>query len=438
MNETLLANFLNTRNLHSFHKILLGISVMIIIFSGYSLSIIGAIIPIVSKEWNISEALLGVISSSAMFGMMFGSIFLSFLADKIGAKKILIFSILLISVSQLVATMFTNPIIFTICRFMAGIGSGGATPIVISLLTEFTPKTSKSKMVAIALTGNQIAGILASLFGILLIEQFGWRSVLWIAVVPLIFIPYIWKVFPESAQFLARAGKDDELGDVLSKIDGDYKAKINLKQALDTIDGIEQKAFKKVSYSRLFTKKYFLSTVLISLIYICGLLAINGINTWLPNVMVKNGFELGSSLAFSMLLNVGTMIGTITWATATDKFGYKKILPMIYIVGGILMMLMGIKISVIVLYVFITLIGIFLFSAHSLVNAFVSQYYPDDIRTTGVGFANGLGRIGGMLGPILGGVLLSANASVPVWFISFGLPGIIAGISIFIVSQQSK
>lgn len=149
--------------------------------------------------------------------------------------------------------------------------------------------------------------------------------------------------------------------------------------------------------------------------------------------MNQNGYALGSSLTFSIVLNLGTLIGTILWAAAVDKVGFKILMPVIYIAGSISLFCMGIKANLIVLYLFVGLIGMFAFAAHSLMNSFASQYYPGEIRTTGVGLANATGRVGGMLGPIVGGLLLTANVSITAWFLAFAIPGIIAAVSMIFI-----
>ena len=126
----------------------------------------------------------------------------------------------------------------------------------------------------------------------------------------------------------------------------------------------------KVSYFELFSGRLFLVTILAAVIYVMGLLFINGVIVWLPNVMVQNGFSL--------------------------------------------------------------------FSAHSLVNAFVSQHYPEKLRTSAVGFVNSVGRLGGIFGPTLGGLLLSADASIAVWFGVFGGTGLIAAVSFVIINIFTK
>ncbi|WP_431088758.1 MFS transporter [Paenibacillus sp. 8b26] len=125
-------------------------------------------------------------------------------------------------------------------------------------------------------------------------------------------------------------------------------------------------------------------------------------------------------------------------STIADKKGFKVLLPAVYTLGSFSLMLMGIKASMILLYAFVILVGFFLFSAHSLVNAFVSQHYPEEIRTTAIGFPNSIGRFGSILGPTVGGLLLSGNASVTEWFITFGSAGLIAAISFIIINLATK
>ncbi|VAO38649.1 4-hydroxybenzoate transporter [Klebsiella pneumoniae] len=433
MNQNTLSAFLDSSKSTGFHKLLLGVCTFIIIFSGYELSVFGAIVPVVIREWDISPTEIGFIGSSAMFGMMFGAIVLSWMADKYGVKKMLIVSIFIFNFFIVMATFTDNGLMFGFCRFMAGVGSGGATPIVISLLTEYSPKSNKAKMVAIAICGNQIGGMLAPLVAINVMPKFGWEPVLWFSIVPLLLIPVFIKIIPESARFLAKTNQTVKLGLILNKIDGDYKSKQDRINKSMKGNPVEEKSSGKVSYSVLFNKKFFVGTVLITLIYVCGLLTINGVNIWLPQVMNQNGYALGSSLTFSIVLNLGTLIGTILWAAAVDKVGFKILMPVIYIAGSISLFCMGIKANLIVLYLFVGLIGMFAFAAHSLMNSFASQYYPGEIRTTGVGLANATGRVGGMLGPIVGGLLLTANVSITAWFLAFAIPGIIAAVSMIFI-----
>lgn len=425
-------NILDESKFNRFHLYLLLWCLFIISFEGYDLAVYGSVVPLITKEWGLSPIQAGVIGSYGLFGMMFGSIFLSLLADKFGQKKLLIVSVIAFSIFTTLSAFAPNAEFFAWCRFLAGIGFGGALPIVISLLTEYIPKSSKNKAITIALCGNQVGGILAPLMGILLISSLGWRSILWFAAIPLLLLPFIIKHIPESSHFLLKKGKLDVLETTLNKINANY----NLSSIEESFKN--EVNTKEAPIIRLFKNKLALSTTLFCVMYFMGLLMIYGLNTWLPNLMLNAGFPLSSGLSFAIFLNVGTIIGTVFWGIIADKKGSKKLLIILYSLGAIFLALIGIKGNIFLLYLLITATGFCLLSAHSLLNAFVSQYYPDDIRSTGVGFGNGIGRLGGVLGPTLGGILLATNSPATICFIVFALPGIFAALSLLLIKNNSK
>ncbi|UPO91072.1 MFS transporter [Niallia sp. Man26] len=437
MQEYNVNQFIDNSRFSKFHIHLIGLGLFLIAFTGYGASIYGSILPLITKEWNVEPTKLGFVGSVAEFGTMFGALFLSYISERFGAKKLLISSVLLFSIFTFAQSMVDNINLFAICRFIAGVGFGGVIPIVISLLTEYAPKNSKSKSVAIALCGNQVGSIIAPLIAIIVIPQLGWRPVLWMALIPILFLVFVIKYVPESAQFLLKTNRTKQLKAVLQRINKEYDQVINVDQILEkNKKNIEEN--KKISYLRLFNKDYYVITILSCLIYIMGLLFINGVIIWLPDLMVRSGYPLTSSLAFGVFLNIGTIAGTATWSVIADKKGFAILLPVIYSIGAISLMLLGIKANIVILYLLVVLIGFFLFAAHSLVNAFVSQHYPHEIRSTAVGFPNSMGRIGGILGPIVGGSLLSANASISIWFMTFGATGLVAAISFVIINFTIK
>lgn len=437
MQENAVSNFIDNSKLGRFHITLVALGVFLIAFTGYGATAYGSIITSITSEWQLDADILGYMGSLSEFGSMFGAVILSIVSNRLGVKRVLITSVLIFCVFTFGQSLVNSPLIFAAFRFLAGVGFGGVIPLVISLLSEYAPKTSKSKSVAIALCGNQIGSIIASLLAIVILPRLGWRPVLWMAVIPVIFLVFIIKLVPESAQYLMKNNETEKLASVLKRIDADYGEKIDLEQ-INASDLQENQPVKKVSYFSLFNRSFLLVTLLACVIYIMGLLFINGVIVWLPGVMVQNGFSLGSSLAFSIFLNVGTIAGTVVWGAVADKRGFKLLLPAIYTIGAIVLMLMGVKTNIIVLYLFVFLIGFFLFSAHSLVNAFVSQHYPEELRTSAVGLVNSVGRLGGIFGPTLGGLLLTANASISTWFITFGATGLVAAGSFVAINCLTK
>jgi len=435
LKENNIKNFIDNSKFNKFHVTLIALGVFLIAFTGYGAAAYGSIIPSILGEWNLDSSKLGFIGSVQEFGSMFGAILLSIISHKLGLKKTLISSVLVFCTFTLAQSTASNVTSFMVYKFMSGIGFGGVIPISISLLAEFAPKSSKSKAVAMALTGNQIGAIIASLVAIVVVPNFGWRPLLWMAFVPIIFMVFIVKMLPESAQFLIRKKDTEQLKALLKRIDSDYEQKVDVVSAVEKSNEVTETE-KKVSFMTLFSKEYFLVSLLSCVIVVMGLLFINGVIVWLPSLMVSAGFALGSSLAFTTFLCSGTIAGTIVCSAIADKKGFKLLLPVMYILGSVALMAMGVKTNVAILYLIVTLIGFFLFSAHSLVNAFISQHYPEEIRTTAVGFPNSIGRFGGVFGPTLGGLLLSNHASVTTWFLTFASTGLICAVCFIIINSN--
>ncbi|MEH7418514.1 aromatic acid/H+ symport family MFS transporter [Neobacillus drentensis] len=430
MSNHSIKSILDESKFNRFHLVLLLWCLLFVSFEGYDLVVYGSVVPFLTKEWNLSPIEAGVIGSYGLFGMMFGSIILSLLADRFGRKSIIIVSVAFFSIFTTISGFATGPQLFSWCRFLAGVGFGGTLPTVISLLTEYIPKSSKNKSITIALCGNQVGGILAPLVGVIVFASLGWRPVLWFSAIPLFLIPIIIKYLPESPQFLIRKGKLDILRTTLTKIDPNYHDRLIAEQTK-----LPEPPGERTPIIGLFKNKMGLSTVLFCIVYFMGLLMIYGLNTWLPKLMQSAGYPLISSLGFAIFLNGGALIGTIIIGVIADRKGSKKLITCLYVLGAVCLALLGIKSNIFLLYLLIAIAGVCTMGNQSLLNAFVSQYYPNNVRSTGVGLANGVGRLGGMLGPTLGGVLLSMNVPIGLCFLVFALPGVFAAFTLFLVRK---
>lgn len=430
--------FIDSRKFSRFDANLVILGVFLITFTGYAAPAYGSIIPMLFKEWtDLNWDQLGYVGSLSEFGSLFGALVCSVISRKFGIKRVLITTVMLFCAGTFSQAFAPTIQIFAILRFIAGFGFGGVIPLVISLLSEYAPKTNKSKSVATALCGNQFGAIIASFVAIYVTTQLGqWRPVFWLGFIPVLLLPYIIKTMPESAHFMLKNRDVEGLKKVLYRINKDYSSEIDIKTAINNFSA--EKESNKIFYRDLFGKKYALISCLACVIAIMGLLFINGVIVWLPGVMTNAGYALGSSIAFTIFLCAGTIAGAIYWGSVADKKGFTLLMPSIYFIGSVCLILMGVKSTIVVLYALITLVGFFLFSAHSLVNAFIAQHYPHDLRTVAIGLPNSLGRIGGLLGPTLGGLLMANQVSVMGWFMVFAGTGLIAAISFVLINIQTR
>ena len=285
-------------------------------------------------------------------------------------------------------------------------------------------------IVAIVLCGYSVGGMIAPLMGIYLIPIIGWESVLWIAGIPLFFLPLVYKSLPESTSVLMKKGKKEEIFGLLKKINPD----IEFDKNSEFFE--EARSQAKLPLTDLFKENKALSTVMFWLAFFSSLLMGYGLINWLPKLMMDSGYALNSSLGFLIVLQGGSIIGALVMGRLSDKYGLKNMLIPMYISAAIVLTLMGLSKSVFLTYVLVAIAGASTIGAQNLVQAYVSQYYPPYIRSTALGSASSVGRIGGMLGPLLGGLLLSFSLSNQMIFIAFAIPGLIAAFALTMVPDR--
>ncbi|MBT2728306.1 MFS transporter [Bacillus sp. ISL-75] len=410
-----------------FHLGLLLWSFFIISFDGYDLVVYGTVVPTLIEKWNLSPVEAGAIGTYGLFGMMFGAILFGTLADRIGRKNVIAITLVLFSFFTFLCGFAETPTVFSTFRFLAGLGLGGIMPNVIALLTDYAPKTMRSMIVSIVLCGYSIGGILAPLLGIFLMPKFGWESIFWFAGLPLLLVPFMYKQLPETASYLIRTGKKEKLISALTKVSPG--SKFNKHDEIVEIKLEET----KVPIIGLFKEKRALSTVMFWIAFFSCLLMVYGLNTWLPKLMIEAGYGLNSSLTFLITLQGGAIIGTLIIGRLCDKYGSKKMLIPMYASGAVALTLLGFGGSSFLIYLLVAIAGAATIGAQNIVQAYVSQYYPPNIRSTALGMASGIGRMGGMLGPLLGGFLLSVSLPIHLNFIAFAIPGLIAAAALAII-----
>ncbi|MGG3449418.1 MFS transporter [Domibacillus aminovorans] len=423
---------INNSKFNRFHFGLLAWCFLIILFDGYDLVVFGTVVPKLIQEWNLSTVEVGAMGSYGLFGMMFGAIFLGILADRIGRKKVTAISLILFSLFTVLCGFADDPTTFSIYRFIAGLGLGGIMPNVIALLTDYSPRNMKSMTVSIVLCGYSVGGMLAPTLGILIMPTLGWESIFWFAALPLVFLPLMYKSLPESSVYLAKTGKKEELFRILKKVDPKFTySKDDELMELPVMES-------KVPVVGLFQEKRALGTVMFWIASFTCLLMVYGLNTWLPKLMIEAGYALNSSLGFLIALQGGAIIGTLIIARLCDKYGSKKMLVPMYASGAVALTLLGFGGNTFVIYLLVAVAGAATIGAQNIVQAYISQYYSPTIRSTALGMFSGIGRMGGMLGPILGGFLLSVTLPIQFNFIAFAIPGLIAAIALsFVPAKQA-
>ncbi len=401
-----------------------------IIFDGYDLIVFGAVVPslLEYEPWSLSPEEAGRIGSYALFGMLIGALIAGTITDLVGRRKIILFCIAWFSLAMGLCAIAPTPELFGLFRFIAGLGLGGVVPTASAITIEYAPAERRKFLYALMFSGYSVGGILAASLAIPIVPALGFRAMFFIGMAPLVLVlPLAWKFLPESVSFLVARGRRDEAEELARRYD------IELPQE-DTTAGSGALA----PVASLFSRGYVGATVTFWAICFLMLLLVYGLNTWLAELMKDAGYPLGSSLAFLATLNLGAIVGAISAGRAADRFGAKRVTSVGFLVGAGAIALLALKPPQEVVFALLFIGGYGTIGTAMIVNAYVTEHYPATNRATAIGWALGVGRLGAILGPSIGGILIGAGIALEWNFYVFALVAVAASILCALVPRPPE
>ncbi|TWG39949.1 AAHS family benzoate transporter-like MFS transporter [Acidovorax delafieldii] len=406
-----------------FHWMVVVLCALLLVFDGYDLFIYGVVLPVLMTEWGLSPVQAGALGSYALFGMMFGAFIFGPLADRIGRKKGIAICFMMFSLATFLNGFAKTPTEFGIYRFIAGLGCGGLMPNAVALMNEYAPKRARSTLVALMFSGYSLGGMLSAGLGIYVLPRFGWQAMFFAAAFPMLLLPLIMWKLPESVGFLVRQGKDKQARDMLARVNPEARIDADARLVAADAKGAG------VPMLDLFKDGRTVGTLMIWLAFFCCLLMVYALGSWLPKLMAGAGYSLGSSLSFLLALNFGGMAGAIAGGWLGDRFSLPKVVVAFFAVGTVAIALLGFNSPMPLLYLLIFIAGATTIGTQILLYANTAQFYPLAMRSTGLGWASGVGRTGAIVGPLLGGSLLAAALPLKLNFLAFALPGLVAALA---------
>ncbi|HSK58333.1 MAG TPA: aromatic acid/H+ symport family MFS transporter [Actinomycetospora sp.] len=383
---------------------------------GFDLVVIGVVLPVLLRDptWDLDPAGASVVVTVGLLGVMVGALAVGPIADVIGRRATMLATVAGFSVLTLACAFAPNAEVLGVLRFLAGLGLGGVLPVALALVAEYAPPGRGSSSTTILMTGYHVGAVATALLGILLIGPFGWPAMFVAGTLPaIVLLPLLWARLPESAAYLERRGRRD------SSWRGESSMRSERRNPLTTLfrDGLAR------------------PTIAFWIASFMGLLLVYGLNTWLPEIMRSAGYELGAALALLLVLNVGAILGLLLAGTVANRTGVRPATIAWFAAATLFLALLSIRLPGIGVYVSVLLAGIFVFSAQVLVYAYVSQLYPAEGRGTALGTASGVGRLGAIAGPIIGGALLQAGVAYPWGFYVFALVAALGAVAVALVGR---
>lgn len=359
--------------------LIVGVCFAAIVFDGYDLIVYGSTAPalLVKKEWDLSPADVGHIGSYALMGMFFGAISAGSLTDRLGHRRVFLGCLTLYSSAMIAVALAPDPTFLSWARFVAGLGFGGIAPVTVSLVVEIAPPGRRHALNALMLAGLPVGGIIAAVSAKVLLADHGFR-LLWSfgALALVTVVPLAWWVVPDLTR-TARPAADEAVGSAR--------------------DLIRPRALPALA--------------LLSSANFAGLLLVFGLNTWLPTLMRNAGYSLGSALTFQVLLNVGAVIGGLSGSALADRLGSRWVATGFFGVAAIAIYAMSETPPTGAMWLAAMAAGAGSIGTQIVLFGYVATHYPDAVRATAVGITSGIGRLGAVCGPTVGGWLISNGAS---------------------------
>jgi MFS transporter, AAHS family, 4-hydroxybenzoate transporter len=425
------AEFIDAQPVGGFQIRLLLTCAAVLFLDGFDTTGIGYVAPVLAKEWGLTKGALGPVFSAGLFGLMIGALLFGPLADRIGRRKIIIFSTLAFGIGTLITALAQDVNTLLAIRFLTGLGLGGAMPNTIAMTSEFSPRRRRATMVMIMFCGFSVGAALGGLLAAALIPQFGWRSVFIVGgAAPLLLVPMLAWRLPESVRFLALSGRANARVAQLLGL-------INPKAAFDAATQfvVHEPALAGIPVLHLFKAGRTLVTLLLWVVFFMSLLDLYFLSNWLPTVLNDLGASVSAAAAIGAMLQVGGVVGTFALGSIIDRFSFRA-LALVYFIAVFAVGAIGqLGHSVIFVTMAIFAAGFCIVGGQIAANALAAGFYPTSVRATGVGWALGIGRVGSIVGPLVGGVLLTVKWSTASVFMAAAVAALCAALAAFSLSR---
>ncbi len=423
--------FIDRQPVGGFQVRLLLTCAAVLFLDGFDTQAIGYVAPALAKEWGLTKAAMGPIFSAGLFGLMIGALVFGPLADRVGRKQIIILSTLAFGLGSLATAFVQDATALLVIRFLTGLGLGGAMPNTVAMTSEFNPRRRRATMVLIMFCGFSVGAALGGLLAAGLIPKFGWRSVCVVGgIAPLIMVPILILKLPESVRFLALSGRAPERVAALLRLISPGAA-----FAPGTPFAVHEAELAGLPVKHLFREGRSLVTLLLWVVFFMSLLDIYFLANWLPTVLHDLGASVSQAVLIGSMLQVGGVVGTFALGSIVDRFSFRA-LALVYFVAVFAVGTIGqFGQSAVLVSIAIFAAGFCVVGGQIAANALAAGFYPTSVRASGVGWALGVGRVGSIIGPLVGGMLLANKWSTASVFMAAAAAALCAALAAFFLSR---
>lgn len=421
---------INNSRFSPYQWLILGMCFLTVALDGFDTAIVGYIAASLVQEWGIDKTSLGPVMSAALVGLAVGALTAGPLADRIGRRKVLILSLLVFGGFSLLTAFATNLSMLTLLRFLTGLGLGAAMPNAATLMSEYAPERRRALLVNLMFCGFPLGSSLGGFVSAWLIPHFGWQSVLILGgVAPLLLALVLMAALPESVRFMVLHGYAAErIAAVLRRI-SPQQLVAPLRFTLNEAGAKTEKSALRV----IFSPDYLRGTLMLCLTYFMGLMIFYLLTSWLPLLIRETGASLRQASLITALFPLGGGIGVLVIGWLMDRMNPHKVVAVGYLLTALFVFAIGfVNTNPVLMGGVVFIAGVCMNGAQSSMPALAAGFYPTNGRATGVAWMLGIGRFGGILGAMSGGLLMQLQLSFSVIFTLLAIPALAAALALMV------
>ena len=410
---------------------ILALCAMAALLDGFAAQMIGYVAPSVAREMHLGPKAVTPIFAWGLVGLMFGALSFGPIADRFGRKPVIVLCTLFYGVVTLATAKADSGASLAALRFVAGLGFGGVMPNAIAMTAEYSPHRRRGTMVTIMFCGFPIGATIAGFAAVPILQAYSWRGVFVLAgCMPILLAPILAVFLPESIRHLVIHGGDSRrVSQLLARINP------QLVFPADTKFVVREERADGLPVAHLFRQGRALSTVLLWIGFFMSLIDIYLLTSWLPTVFHNAGITLSMAVIATAAFQAGGLAASLALGSLVDRFGSYRVLCITYFLGAFFVAALGYSHSIVVIMLCTFFAGAGVIGGQTGANALAASFYPTYIRSTGVGWALGIGRIGSVVGPVFGGIMLSLHLPLTTLFLAGAAPSLIGSAAIFLMGR---
>lgn len=425
--------FINTHKISGLHVLVAIFGALVLFVDGFDTQVIGYITPQIAREWHIPRDLLGPIFSSGLTGLLVGYLLVAPLSARIGHKLVMVGSCLAFGALTFLTTSAQDVWLLILFRFVTGIGLGGAIPSAVALTGEYCPQAWRSSFITFIFAGISLGQLSAGLVSSALLARFGWQAVLWVGgALPMLLALAIALAAPESLEYLInQRGNRAEALRIMRRID----PALNVRAEVSLV--ANRHGARENSIRNLFQSGRAFGTVAIWLAIGLNLMVNFFIQQWMTQIFIDAGWAQTTAIFITSISMAGGVFAAFGVGPLMDRLGPYRVMPGLFLGAALFVSLIGVvvKLPLPVLLATNFCQGFFTSGIQKAGNALCIYFYPTALRSTGLGWMLGVGRVGAIAGPLAAGILLGLGWSAADLFYACGVASLIGGFAMFLMGR---